>query len=332
MFRVILLVVCCTTVVLVEGMDQHQVQPLGNPVMQMPVAAPEASRTYVLGPGDELAVQCLDAEEFNGKPVRITDDGFVELPMVGRIKAAGLTVTQFETEFIAQLRTYIKQPQVTVNVAEFRSQPVTILGAVNTPGEHFLTGRKTLLEILSLAGGLKPDAGYAIKIVRKNEYGRIPLASAKEDETGQFSVAEVNLHALINGAIPDDNIEVRPHDVITVPTAEIVYVIGEVRKPGGFTITTSKSVTVLQAVSMAEGLLHSALASKAKILRPTDDPAHRNEIDVDLDNIMRGRKSDVAMHPEDILFVPDNKVKAATLRALETVIQTGSGIVIYGRY
>lgn len=318
----------CAWALLGNAVDQRDAPHAPNP----PSANPAALAAYILGPGDDVVVRCLDAEEFDGKPLRIAADGFVGLPLIGRIQAGGLTLVEFEKQVTDRLRMYIKHPQVSVNVAEFRSQPVTVLGAVSTPGVHYLTGRKTLLEMLSLAGGLKEDAGDCVKLVRKNEWGPIPLASAREDDTGQFSVAELKLRALMNGTTPAENIEIRPYDVISVPRAEIVYVIGEVKKPGGFTLNDRKGVTALEALSMAEGLLRTALARSAKILRRTSDPIRRDEISVNLDDILRGRSADVSLAPDDILFIPNNKVKSAALRTLEAVIQAGTGVLIYGRY
>src|SRR4051794_36688177 len=127
------------------------------PASAVPVVEPLSPQvirsTYLLGPDDQITVQVLDAEEISNKPTRIDQTGFIRLPLAGRIKAAGLNIEELETEIATRLKKYIKQPEVSVSVMEFRSQPVSIIGSVKSPGVHQLQGRKTLVECLSLAGG-----------------------------------------------------------------------------------------------------------------------------------------------------------------------------------
>jgi polysaccharide biosynthesis/export protein len=287
--------------------------------------------SYVLGPGDTIVVRCLEAEEFADNAIRIADDGVISLPLIGRVNVGGLTLAEAERTLTERLQVFMKHPAVTVNAVEFRSQPVTVTGAVNTPGLHYLTGRKTLLEILSMAGGVKPDAGYGVKLIRKKQWGPIPLASAAEDESHEFTVAELNLRSLMSGSKPAENIEIRPYDVISVPRANLIYVLGEVRKPGGFALNDTSNITVLQALSMSEGLLHTASPRKAKILRRTAEIGQRTEIPIDLNDILRGRKPDLAMTADDILLVPDNAPKSVGLRTIEAMVQAGTGVLIYRR-
>lgn len=209
--------------------------------------------SYRLGPDDQLLIRALDAEEISDKPIRIDVSGFVRLPMVGRVRATGLTVEEFENELKDRLRVYIKDPQVAVMVTEFRSQPVSVIGAVSRPGIVQLEGRKTLVEVLSLAGGLTADAGYRVKITRRLEFGRIPLPSAADDPTAQYSVAEVELQSVMQARNPQENVLVQPFDVISVPRAELVYVMGQVKKAGGFVLRDRETMSVLQALSLAEG-------------------------------------------------------------------------------
>lgn len=219
-------------------------------------------KTYILGPDDQVTVRVLDLEEFNGGggantkefAYRIDLRGMVNLPMVGRMKAAGQTVEQLEAALVERLKEYLKTPSVTVAVVEYKSQPISVIGQVTTPGVHQLQGRKTLLEVISVVGGLKPDAGHQIKITRKIEYGAIPLASAKTDPTGAYSVAEISVKRIMNAQSPEENIQIQPFDVISVPKAELVYVVGNVKKSGGFILGDRERVTALQALSMAEGL------------------------------------------------------------------------------
>jgi polysaccharide export outer membrane protein len=286
--------------------------------------------TYVLGPDDVISVRVSDAEEFGDKPIRIGSNGYITLPMVGRVLASGRTAEDVEKEITAKLKTYIRNPEASVSVVEQKSQPVSVFGSVNTPGVFQLQGRKTLVEILALAGGTRPEAGYSVKITREKEWGPIPLPNATSDSSGQFSVAEVDLKKITEAKNPAENILIMPKDVITVPRGEMVYVIGDVKRSGGFVLSDKAHISVLQALSMAAGLEKTASSSNAKILRASNTPDNkRTEIPVDLKKVMQGKEQDVPMEPEDILLVPGSKSRTALIRGLESALQIGSGLAIY---
>jgi polysaccharide export outer membrane protein len=298
-------------------------------------AGPDSSgvpRTgYVLGPDDQVSVRVLDVEEIGDHAVRIERNGTVRLPLAGRLQAAGLTAEQLEAAIAARLRTYVKDPQVTVSVAEYRSQPVSVLGAVSNPGVVQLQGRKTLFEVLSMAGGLRQDAGHAILITRSAPWGPIPLAGAAPDSTGNYSVAHVSVKSVLEARNPQENILVCPEDVISVPRAEMVYVVGAVRRSGGFVLNENENMTVLQALSLAEGLDRAAAPRRARILKSTRGAANRTELSLDLQRIIAGRSVDLPLASGDILFVPSSTAKSATLRGFEAAVQVGTGIAIWRR-
>lgn len=291
--------------------------------------------TYTLGPEDQIAVRVLDTEEIStrdGAPLRVDSQGGITLPLIGRIKAAGLTTDQLKVEIEKRLKKFINEPDATVYLVDMRSQPISVLGAVTLPGVHQLQGRKTLFEALSLAQGLRNDAGYSIKVTRKLEWGRIPLPNAQDDPTGQYSIATVNVKDIMEAKKPEENILVKPHDVISVPRAEIIYVTGAVRKAGGFTLGEHETLSALQALALAEGHERTASLTGAKIMRATAGSAQRTEIPVNLKLIMEGKNKDVQMRAEDILFVPLSVAKNATVRSLEAALQIGTGLAIYRRY
>jgi polysaccharide export outer membrane protein len=285
--------------------------------------------TYLLGPDDQLEISGPELSELANKRVRVDGDGDIEVPLVGRVHVSGLTAQQTEQELNRLLSTYIRRPQVAVTVEEVRSQPVSILGAVNTPGVHQVQGHKTLLEMLAVAGGIRPDAGYSIRITRELEWGCIPLPNAELDPSGRFSVAEVNLKEIMEAKNPEEDIQIFPHDIISVPKAEMVYVIGEVKRSGGFVLGEHQSISVLQALSLAEGLNGTADTRHARILRQKSNADQREETAVDVKDILRGKKSDVALQGDDILFIPGSTGKKATLRGIEAAIQAGTGFVIW---
>src|SRR5580693_7409409 len=147
--------------------------------------------TYTLGPGDQIIIRVLNLEEIDNRPVPIDLRGSINLPVVGRIQASGLTTEKLEAAIAERLKKVLVKPDVSVYLAEMRSQPVSLLGQVQTPGVHQLQGQKNLFEVLSLAGGLRQEAGPVINITRRLEWGPIPLPSASNDSTGRFSVASI---------------------------------------------------------------------------------------------------------------------------------------------
>jgi polysaccharide biosynthesis/export protein len=304
----------------------------GKPATKNPVPSQSERRVlsgYILGPGDQITVRVVNFEEINDKPIAIDLSGCIHLPMIGQVPVSGLTVEQVGSEIARRLEVYVKHPDVSVSVTEFRSQPVSVIGAVKNPGVQQVQGQKTLLEMLSLAGGLdSTTAGSTLKITRRLEWGPIPLPTAKNDPTNKFSVAQLSVKSLLEAKHPEENILVKPNDVISVPRGETVYVIGEVVKPGGFVLNDSEQVTVLQALSMASGADRMAKPQNAKILRRIPGAPSRAEIAVDLNKILNGKSPDVPMQAEDILYVPNNIPKRAALRTLEAAIQLG-GIALY---
>jgi len=302
-----------------------------KPTGQVPPSSDQRTDSaYVLGPDDRITITALHADEISGKPIQVDSTGSINLPMVGRVMVKGLTIPEAENAIAAGLRTYIEKPLVTVNVTEYQSQPVSVMGEVITPGQYQVKGRKTIVDMLSMAGGLRPDAGHVVKITRRIENGRIPLADAIETSSGQFTVAELRLRDLMESKNPADNISVEPHDTITVPKGEMVYVVGEVNKSGGFMLAEQNSVSALQAIALAGGYTKTASPGHAKILCAADgEGGSRKETSIDLRKIIEGKAPDVPIHAQDILFIPTNTPKNVAIRVLEAAIQTGSGVIIW---
>jgi polysaccharide export outer membrane protein len=247
--------------------------------------------------------------------------------MIGEVTAAGLTVSELEADIANRLKRLYVDPQVSIMVTEYRSQPVSVIGAVVNPGVHQLEGHKTLLEMLSISGGPRPDAGPYVRITRDLRWGSLPLANAQDDPGNHWSIAEVNLKELLDNRDPRDNISICPQDVISVPVGGVVYVIGEVKKPGGFTLGTRPAMSLLEVLSLAEGLSPKAAPKNARILRAVGgDPNNRREERIDVAKILSGRAPDTPLRPADILLVPDSFIKNAKLRSLEAAIQMGTAV------
>ena len=302
----------------------------GQTVAPLSGAGPPASDpTFRVGAGDVIQIRAVDDEEIPDKQVRIGVDGYISLPTVGRLRVTGLTAEEIQTAVADRLKRLYVDPDVSVSVVETHSQPVTVVGAVKTPGVMQLQGRKTLVEILSAAGGPLDDAGPSAKIARLKEFGQIPLPNAHDDPTGAYSIADVNLQAVMDGRDPAENIVIMPNDVINVPKGQMIYVIGEVLKPGTIVLGEKNSVTVLQAIGVTSGISKTAKASETKILRLTPGSSTRTEITVNLQSMLAGKGSDVPLQPDDILYVPNNLKKEVAMKTLDGLAGAGVAGALY---
>jgi polysaccharide biosynthesis/export protein len=290
---------------------------------------------YVLGPDDEFKVEALDAPELSDKSYRIDNSGFVGMALLGRFHVAGMTSAQLENELNRRLKEHVLNPAAVVSITQFRSQPVSVLGSVNAPGAYQIRGSKSLIDVLALAGGIRADAGYKVRLSRRISSGRIPSAKAFDDAGGQYSVVEIPIRSIMSGSSTADDVRVLPHDVVTVPRGEVVYVVGDVQKSGGYVLGENESMSALQALSLAGGLAPTAAPKNTRLLRAQLGQPARQEIALNLKDVLAGKAADVTLRPDDILFIPSNTGKKAALRALEAVIQTGTGVAIWrssGRY
>jgi polysaccharide biosynthesis/export protein len=297
---------------------------------QLP-APPVNPPGYVLGPGDQVAVFVADLpDEFLNKTFRVDTSGELSLPVIGHLQASGLTTTELERSARSSLVHVLKNPEIAISLVGFGSQSVSVLGAVGSPGIRQLEGHKTLLEIISASGGLRPDAGFQVTIIRKAEWGPIPLPQAHTDKTGEFSVASVKLKTITTAVAPAENIAVLPGDTISIPKADLVYAVGSVTKPGGFLLNEHESLSALQVLSLAEGAQKTAALNKAKILRSLPGSTSRAEIAVNLKDLMDGKGHDMFLQPDDILFIPNSTAKLASYRTIDAIVSAATGFAVYG--
>src|SRR5579862_6314587 len=298
------------------------------------IAVTQTISGYVLGPDDEITIRGIETPDISDrpdKPVLIGTNGDITLPLVGRLKAGGLTVEQLEGELNSRFKMFIREPQISVTVTEFRSQPVSVFGAVTTPGVVQLRGRQTLYEVLSMAGGPRDTGGSVLTLTRPRQSGDIPLPGAKVDPTGQFSTAELNVQEILEGKNAAANIEIRPNDIISVSegSANMVYVVGDVQKAGAFTMGGQRNVSVLRALSMAGGLGRTAKSDKARIVHEVDGEPKLTEVAVNLQQILSGKAKDIDLGPNDVLVVPTSSRKVFTTDFLPNTFSAIVGAAIY---
>ena len=298
------------------------------PAPQLLTRVPQTG--YILGAGDQLNLHVVDLEEYTDKTVQVDPDGQVDLPLIGQLVASGQTIEEFKSEVTRRLAKYVNAPRVSVNLITNKSSKISVLGQVNSPGVRELSGPTTLVEALSQSGGLKTDAGSRVVVTREVSVGPLGLDGQHLDSTGLYETAEIPVDDVMLGRRPSSNIVLKPGDVISVPKASIVYVLGDVHRSGGFPISAKSSMSVLQALALAEGLGPNNASRKAKILRPSPQGEGKSiEIPVNVPAIVAGKVADPALFAEDILYIPNSAAEAGAKRAAEIALQIATGVLIY---
>jgi polysaccharide biosynthesis/export protein len=249
--------------------------------------------TYRIGPRDLVEVRVFETQELNGS-LRVSEDGDVTLPLVGNVKIAGLTEGEAAQRIKGVLEEKVLQrASVSVQVQEYRSKPISVIGAVRQPGNLAFAGRWTLLEALTAAGGLSDAHGSVIHVLRRAENGLTDQVSIRADE-------------LLVRADPRVNIPIFPGDLINVP-GEIevtVFCLGEVEKPGPVAFKSSQRISLLTAIAQAGGLTDRA--SRKIGIKRTDANGKTTEIAVDYKQILAGKASDIELQPGDVIVIKES--------------------------
>jgi polysaccharide export outer membrane protein len=336
--KLILLFLCLQGATLVPTFAQGVIPadgrvgvPLNAPIPSTTgetVAAPSNISSYILGAEDQITVRVFGAGDIPDKPAQIDNNGVVTLPMIGQVHAAGLTVRQLQDSLVTAYKKYFKDPQVTVEVNDFRSQPVSVAGNVTTPGVVQLRGNRNLMEVIGQAGGLRADAGDSVLITRNLSEGPIPVSGAYTDPTGKYSIAHIDIRSIMSGKDPEGNIQIKPHDVITVPRARMIYVLGDVGRPGGYVMAENETMSLTQAIALAGGWDKMASLSSARILR-SDGGSTRERIPANVKKIMENKAPDLQLRPDDILYIPNSMTKVIGARGAETGITAGTGVLVW---
>jgi polysaccharide export outer membrane protein len=279
---------------------------------------------YRIGPDDLLDVNVFEIDVLDAE-VRVSGAGYINLPLVGPVEAAGLTEVELSGKIAEALRqNYVRDPQVTVFVREYASQPVSIVGPVTQPGIYQIQGQKRLLDMLAMAGGLREDAGASIMIFRN-----VAPQAASEAGPAAQPLTVINIEDLTERGNTALNVPVYAGDTINVLQAGVVTVAGEVNSPGMYVLRNGRSLTVAEALARGGGPTPDAKLSASYLVRVHVDGAHE-EIPVDIEKVYDGEAEDVAMLPNDILFVESSTAKPALRRALDAAIAVASGMLIYG--
>ena len=264
-----------------------------------------------IGAGDLVEMSVFDTPELSGK-LRVSNTGDVILPLVGTVHLQGLTAGDAQTlirqKFISGA--FLKDPQVTVFISEYATQNVSVVGEVHKPGVYPAFGTHRLLDYLSLAEGLTPLAGTAIVITHSGHPDQSQCVKMTAGAAPQ----------------PENNPEILPGDTIFVERTGIVYVVGDVARPGGFPMDHDGQLTILQAIALAQGTNSTAAKESAKLIRTT--PQGRQEIPVDLKKTLSAKATDLPLQDNDILFVPSSAAKNA-LKDMEAILPAAAAASIY---
>lgn len=263
-----------------------------------------------LGPGDLVNVSVFDVPEM-AQTIRVSDLGNATLNLIGSIHLAGMTTDEARTAIAKKLKdgNYILDPQVSVFISEYSTQGVSVLGEVNKPGVYPVLGNQTLLDIISAAGGTTTIAGSEVTV--KHLDGT--MASVKLTRNAKTTLST--------------DITLLPGDKVVIPRAGLIFVFGEVGRPGGFVMENDGNMSVLQAVALAGGINRTASMNHAKLIRKT--ASGYSEISIPLKKLLQSKGGDIQLQAEDIVYVPTNVAKAAVYRTVPSLVSAASSAAIY---
>jgi polysaccharide export outer membrane protein len=304
MISLILVAVGCTGAWaqdLRQKTERFKPQPTGQPggEINAPGIIVSPHEDYRIGPGDVLDVQVNLAPELSNIS-RVNSDGTFLMPFIGRIRAQHRTTEELAELIAGKLKDeYLKNPIVKIVLKQIDSRTYFIQGAVRRSGIYRIEGRPTLLELITIGGGLADNYGTTAFIIRRNK-------------SINFDILKANIAGLLKGNF-EQNVVLEPGDIVNIPPSEVFFIAGEVREPGSFPLRYG--TTLRQAISLAQGTTPKAAASQTIIYREDDD-GRRREIKVDLDAVMRARGDDMTLAANDIVIVPNSPLKSAAIPIL----------------
>ena len=261
---------------------------------------------YVIGPADVIEVSVLKMPELS-REYRVSADGTIEMPFLGSIQAEKTTSRELATAITKQLQEgYLVDPQVSV-ILRHVNRRYFVQGAVRLPGVYNIEGRPTLLELLTIAGGLDATHGATAFIIHKTQPG-------PNDAEAVYDMKKANLNALLRGDFTE-NTKVEPGDILQIPPSDVFFVAGEVKAAGSFPL--KEGMTLRQAISLAQNTNPTAAPNKAVIFRE-DGSKEKKQVPVDITAVMRGRQPDVEIMANDIIVVPNSKAKSIYVPVLNS--------------
>jgi polysaccharide export outer membrane protein len=269
------------------------------------------TESLTIGPGDLLHLKVLEAQELE-QATRVSDAGTVTLILGGKVRVAGLTPAEAAVAVERALAAghYVLTPHVSVTTEQTATQNVTILGQVRSPGSYPIATPRPILDVLALAGGLNDLAQRKVTIQRHASKERVDYVLSNS----------------ANAAL-DANVPVYPGDTVLVPKADVVYVLGDVNRPGGIAIVTNDSkLSALQALSLAGGTPPNAVPSHSRLIRKQADGSHV-ELPLQLSAMQKGKEPDIPLQGDDIIYVPFSYARNMAVGAGSLVGATSSAAI-----
>ena len=308
-----------------ERRQQKLYQPAAqssNSDVVMPNIIVSPGEDYRIGPSDVIEITVEDAPELS-RAFRVGSDGHITLPFVGRVPVQQKTTDELSKFLADRLRgEYLQDPQVSVAVLQINSHTYFVQGAVRRPGLYQVEGQPSLLKLLTIAGGLSENYGSTAFVIREikaeasnvkpeisnTASGTQPQATGSNvDAKAKYELLKVNINGLLRGNF-DQDVGVGPGDIIHIPPTDVFFVAGEVNAPGSFPL--KEGTTLRQAISLAQGTTFQAAAARAIIFREELPSGKRQEISVDVPAVMNGKKNDVPVLANDIIIIPNSRLKS----------------------
>lgn len=295
-----------------DNISKNNREPAPNGMPSIGIPQVTSIPVTQIGEGDLIEISIYGATDMDHRDFRVDEKGDISLPYIGLLHLAGLNTSQAEALIGKKMvdGQYYNDPQVSIIIREFATQGISILGEVAKPGVYPLLGSKRLFDVISLAGGLTAKAGKTVSIVHR-AHPETPETIPTSSNPAQSLESDVMLE---------------PGDTVVVSKAGIVYVVGDVKLPGGFSMENG-NMTLLQAVALAQGANPTASIAHSRLIRSTPDGGHA-EVPISVKDILSGKAQDVKLQPEDIVFVPNSASKSAGRRILEAAAQA-AGLAVY---
>lgn len=329
----------------VKGQERRQQQNRPSPgqsVSDTPVPSIVVSpgEDYRIGPSDVIEILIEDAPELS-RTLRVSADGTITTPFLGRVSAQQKTADELAKTLADRLRgEYLEDPQVTVTVRQINSRTYFVQGAVRRAGLYQIEGQPSLLKLITIAGGLAENYGSTAFIIRElkteasaqglevDDTKRAQAADLKPGDSGntqhtaadrpeiantipntdaRYELVKVNINGLLRGNF-DQNVTILPGDIVHIPSMDVFFVAGEVNAPGSFAL--KEGTTLRQAISLAQGTSFNAAGERGIVFREDPATGKRSEINVDIPAVMNGKKADIPIVANDIVIVPNSRLKS----------------------
>lgn len=286
-----------------------------NEALMLKAVSPQGGLedSYLIGSEDLIEIEAYNVEELK-KTVRVNSQGEIALPLVGILNIKGLTTSEAEQLIAKRLEKYVEETVVTVFVKEYKSQRISVVGAVKNPQVFSVTGQRYLIEMLMMAGGIEKEAGNICYVIR-------PTLRSNPNSRSETIVIDLD-ELLINGNF-SLNIPVFAGDVVNIPKGGVFFVDGAVKTPGAYTMKGKTSL--VQGIAMAQGINPDAVLDDIRIFRD-NGKGEREVIIADYDEMMEGKKHDIFLTENDIIIVPKSGIK----NFFNAFVNTIKGFISFG--